>query len=140
MRVQLSACHKRGPAAQIIRAVGLCGQRFRSIMGRNAQNFIRPQQGAGAARGHIALAHMHTIGPCGQRYFYVVIHHKGHIPRMAQRGQCAGFFQQGGRGKLFLPQLHKCCAAIQRGGYRIQQGAPLQAAAIRYSVQTHLLR
>ena len=60
--------------------------------------------------------------------------------RSGNRGACAGFFHQSGRGKLLLPQLYKGRAAIQRGGHCIQQGAPPQAAAVGYGVQTQLLR
>lgn len=42
--VQLGAGHKGRAAAKVVRAVGLGSQRFGSVMGRYAQNLIRPQQ------------------------------------------------------------------------------------------------
>ena len=140
MGVQLGAGHKGRAAAKVVRAVGLGGQRFGSVMGRYAQNLIRPQQGAGALSGHITLAHMHAVRPGCQSNLDIIINHKRHMTEVAQGGQFLGFGQQVVFVQAFFPQLHKGCPAVNGLGHYIGKAAAVQPGAVGHSVQAQLLR
>ena len=140
MGVQLGAGYKGRAAAKVVRAVGLGGQRFGSVMGRYAQNLIRPQQGAGALSGHIALAHMHAVRPGCQSNLDIIINHKRHMAEVAQGGQFLGFGQQVVFVQAFFPQLHKGCPAVNGLGHYIGKAAAVQPGAVGHSVQAQLLR
>ena len=109
-------------------------------MGRYAQNLIRPQQGAGALSGHIALAHMHAVRPGGQGNFNIIIDHKRHMAGVAQGGQFLGFGQQVMFVQAFFSQLNKGCPAVNGLGHHIGKAAAVQPGAVGHSVQAQLLR
>ena len=57
---------------------------------------------------------------------------------MAKRRQGACLGQKFGGGAVLITQLHKSGTAVQRGGYGLQQGAPLQMAAVGHGVEPQL--
>ena len=115
--IGLGARHKGRAHAQIIRSRRLGGQSLLHIVGRDADELVRPQQRPGAARLQILLAHVDTVGAAGHRRFHIIVDDAHRAAFAAQRHKPLRRPEHCFMGKMLFPQLHNLRAALHGLGY-----------------------
>jgi hypothetical protein len=93
-------------------------------MGGEADEHIRPHQGAHFGHGQVFLAHMHAVGLGQDGQVHIVVHDEAGVGLAGQAAEQAAFFQHGSGFELFFAVLHDAHTGAEQGADHFFQGAP----------------